>query len=454
MSDPGQRHAPLKSALKRPPEWQFHSSNVNIQMGQSTKPFSGWNLTTNTIHPLSERLSDQVPMELYSVIIDFLYDDRSALKACSLVARAWLPCARYHLVPRNFECYIDGNNASEALAMVSHPLATIGYYIRRLFLRAPGQDPQIPSPEVSASYVKKRYYPVVNTSFVFHQILRAFDGKSHSLKVLTFYDIGSFATTNLDKAKPYIKWLTTLDLHRCAFSTFADLFSFISAGRNLQQLILVDIVVRRKEVMDTLSLSTHRVPPHLNKIGLYTVEQSQVLRWILAQHHIPVIKSASLSTSDFGELEDPQAIANFLQKTRGDLRRLKLYLPTQWRNEEILNLTHNTQLQILSVGNVPSNVLGFTKLTEIFRQVSSSKLESISIHFTGRLFPGNMLQMEWKKMAREIEAPAFFRSLKALRIQISSYDHEDAEEMKVIFHESFPILSSKEVLRIRWEESV
>lgn len=38
-----------------------------------------------------------VPNELADYILDFLHDDRNALKACSLTCRIWYPTARYHL---------------------------------------------------------------------------------------------------------------------------------------------------------------------------------------------------------------------------------------------------------------------------------------------------------------------------------------------------------------------
>ncbi|KAI0697130.1 hypothetical protein BC835DRAFT_1270792 [Cytidiella melzeri] len=38
-----------------------------------------------------------IPPELSDYIIDFLHDNRAALKACSLTARSWYPAARYHL---------------------------------------------------------------------------------------------------------------------------------------------------------------------------------------------------------------------------------------------------------------------------------------------------------------------------------------------------------------------
>ncbi|KAF9066123.1 hypothetical protein BDP27DRAFT_1151553, partial [Rhodocollybia butyracea] len=37
------------------------------------------------------------PQELVDEIIGFLHDDKGGLLHCSLVCRAWMPAARYHL---------------------------------------------------------------------------------------------------------------------------------------------------------------------------------------------------------------------------------------------------------------------------------------------------------------------------------------------------------------------
>lgn len=44
-----------------------------------------------------ERIPPELPVELYEVIIDELWDDRPALLACSAVCRAFLPTSQKHL---------------------------------------------------------------------------------------------------------------------------------------------------------------------------------------------------------------------------------------------------------------------------------------------------------------------------------------------------------------------
>ncbi|RDX46357.1 hypothetical protein OH76DRAFT_1356237, partial [Lentinus brumalis] len=39
----------------------------------------------------------RLPAEVTDNILDYLHDDRPALRTCCLVSRSWLPSCRYHL---------------------------------------------------------------------------------------------------------------------------------------------------------------------------------------------------------------------------------------------------------------------------------------------------------------------------------------------------------------------
>ena len=42
-------------------------------------------------------MSRPLPPEIHDLIVDFLHDERSALKACCVVSKSWVPRARHHL---------------------------------------------------------------------------------------------------------------------------------------------------------------------------------------------------------------------------------------------------------------------------------------------------------------------------------------------------------------------
>ncbi|KAJ3513096.1 hypothetical protein NLJ89_g3142 [Agrocybe chaxingu] len=73
----------------------------------------------------------EIPQDLCEIIIDFLYDDRCALAACSLVARSWLCASRYHLF-RSIKS--DSANAHHLLRLLDSPYATFPYITRTLHL--------------------------------------------------------------------------------------------------------------------------------------------------------------------------------------------------------------------------------------------------------------------------------------------------------------------------------
>lgn len=61
-----------------------------------------------------------VPQELVDTIIDNLFDDKEALRMCSLVSRLWLPSSRLHLFL--YQCIIPHPTALEhRLTPTPHP---------------------------------------------------------------------------------------------------------------------------------------------------------------------------------------------------------------------------------------------------------------------------------------------------------------------------------------------
>ncbi|RDB29986.1 hypothetical protein Hypma_013825 [Hypsizygus marmoreus] len=63
--------------------------------------------------PLPLPISDVISLEIYDLIIDFLYSDLQALSTCALVCKAWLPASRLHLfchlelAQLNFRRFLD-----------------------------------------------------------------------------------------------------------------------------------------------------------------------------------------------------------------------------------------------------------------------------------------------------------------------------------------------------------
>jgi hypothetical protein len=84
-----------------------------------------------------------LPVELYRLIIDILYDDTDTLKACSLTCKTFLHLSRYHLF---YDIYLyRGNDTKSFLDTIGsiHPTSP-GTYVRHLSLEVQDGWPNIP----------------------------------------------------------------------------------------------------------------------------------------------------------------------------------------------------------------------------------------------------------------------------------------------------------------------
>jgi hypothetical protein len=78
-----------------------------------------------------------IPQEMVDKFIDHLYDNRSALKSCALVCRAWVPSSRYHLFSSlSFSPLSYGPSFPHLIGHLDHPLCTFASSIRKLFIIA------------------------------------------------------------------------------------------------------------------------------------------------------------------------------------------------------------------------------------------------------------------------------------------------------------------------------
>ena len=67
-------------------------------------------------------MKQPLPAEVMDRIIDFLYDCRPALRACSLVSPSWLPAAQFHLFNQtHLRRAITAGNTRIANVIISHP---------------------------------------------------------------------------------------------------------------------------------------------------------------------------------------------------------------------------------------------------------------------------------------------------------------------------------------------
>lgn len=101
------------------------------------------NIKPERIIFVSMQFQFYVPIEIVEVIIDYLHNDKEALKACSLVSRRWVFSARYHLV---YPIKLHHKNISDFLDLLQSPCSKIAPSIRDLsFLSIVEERDWIPS---------------------------------------------------------------------------------------------------------------------------------------------------------------------------------------------------------------------------------------------------------------------------------------------------------------------
>jgi len=84
---------------------------------------------------------DHLPPELIDLIVDHLYDDNVALKACSLVSRAFLPSARVHLfenIELRFRHSVKDRNIDPMRKFISTDSRGLLSHTRKLSIPYPG----------------------------------------------------------------------------------------------------------------------------------------------------------------------------------------------------------------------------------------------------------------------------------------------------------------------------
>lgn len=74
-------------------------------------------------------MSSTLPFEICELIIDYLYDDKAALRKCSLVCKSWLLSARFHVF-QTLELVSYG--IEDALDFICAEGCTIPKYVRHL----------------------------------------------------------------------------------------------------------------------------------------------------------------------------------------------------------------------------------------------------------------------------------------------------------------------------------
>ncbi|KAJ7841056.1 hypothetical protein B0H14DRAFT_2783596 [Mycena olivaceomarginata] len=282
------------------------------------------------------------PQELVDEIIDYLGEDSDALKACSLVCRAWVSRCRSHL----FETYalVPDSNILGFCDFLQSPGCTFLQHVRRIDTIRHYWDPDDPRSHLNRLAAGLcRLTRAVALEMAFRlDVLR--------IEMQTGFNAGFLAVL------PHI---TLLTLH-------------------IRNPLALRAIYRRNSATP---------PPGLHRLmfgGLAT--SPAILRWLNAAGHLPNVDSITLSFFQPGEAP---YISAALQKVGGALRHLELdvHVKSDLDSWNVYDLSLHPHLRTLSVRYFSQGIAELEAsfharlLALITKLVAGPALESLTIYF-------------------------------------------------------------------------
>ncbi|KAK0431289.1 hypothetical protein EV421DRAFT_1854452 [Armillaria borealis] len=164
------------------------------------------------------------PPELFDRFIDFLHHDNEALKACSLVCRAWIPATRFHLfewlsfdIVRSIHA---GNKGSyeDKVKLLDSSFCTLFKHVRKIHI-----DGSMPDG-----------YPIPIPSWL--QPLGKYLNRFTSITVLHLLFISTSSIRYILDASSFTSRITNMMLEHTVCSTFNDLPYMLSFFSRLERL--------------------------------------------------------------------------------------------------------------------------------------------------------------------------------------------------------------------------
>ena len=170
---------------------------------------------------LSSPVHPGIPPELSDRVIDFLHDDWTALKACSLTCKAWLPASRFHLWNRVVLRY-SGDGTDYAEFLKASPAITS--CIIDLTVEFPIDQNNDTSREAEAAWMAETLIPIFSTLRILQRLM--FVGAD--------FGEGAF----LAKICSNLPTANVVQLSMCHFSKFSHFVELVWSCPSLENLRL------------------------------------------------------------------------------------------------------------------------------------------------------------------------------------------------------------------------
>lgn len=210
-----------------------------------------------------------IPPELSDYIMDFLHDDRLALKTCSLTSRSWRPASRYHLYRKVLLPSMDSCKTFHQLLRDSPSLAS--------FTREVGIS------NVNSLSVADGVQGAAQQQFevLWSSIIPALTGAERL--DMTFLKIDDIFQTNL---LGNLNTLTALSLQYCRFPSFLEFVMMIHSFSSLKSCTLRGLSWNEGSdaPSSATSIGTTSACPKLTKLVLgRDIPLEAIVGWLLAE---------------------------------------------------------------------------------------------------------------------------------------------------------------------------
>ncbi|KAF8531364.1 hypothetical protein JB92DRAFT_2851672 [Gautieria morchelliformis] len=223
-------------------------------------------------------MASQIPSELIDTIIDYLRHEVSALCACSLVSRRWLPRPRYHLFAF---MHLMSTNIVSALKILGPP-STFLPSIYALMLTEGRGDPW-----------NRKW---VDTSLPEVPLSRMVGVQSLTLANVRWCALGEAAKTSISALAQGVKSLCLINFR---MHSFAELLELLSESPALVTLKMNMIAFEKPE--DASPVERYTIPRSLRTLE-FGGSTGLLIDWLLVQHSIPNIHTVVLTMVDAKEV--------------------------------------------------------------------------------------------------------------------------------------------------------
>ncbi|OBZ69186.1 hypothetical protein A0H81_10953 [Grifola frondosa] len=359
--------------------------------------------------PWFSTMSPTLPPELFDETIDHLWDDSTALQACSLTCRAWLPSSRLHLFRT-----VRLRNADDCTRFTALLTAvpSVGHYVRKLSLSAEydGVDSEGGAREndgwVNAAAPLLTRLTGISSLGIARVRWGALLPETHAAFFALF------------------RTVRTLFLFEVKFSASRDVLDFLSAFPVLDELYFQGVSWAHdspppleddspSDLVPAVLMSQDR----MQLTHLFLDPRSSptlVTEWLLGHPSEQRLRTIQLCWHD---LDNTKPVRDLLHASGASLETLQVEFPPGIAEDAVLqdhlSLAHNTGLRSLHFGGLNVNTLHsflstrlFPWVTAMLAQIRSTRLEEVSFALEIASV-GDLRALDWARIDAELSRDVF-----------------------------------------------